>query len=36
MTFAAIADALNTEGRFTSRGRLWDAANVRRVVENYA
>jgi Recombinase len=36
LTFAAIANALNTEGRLTSRGRPWDAANVRRVVENYA
>ena len=36
VTFARIADALNRDGRLTSRGCVWDGANVRRVIEHYA
>src|SRR5689334_6678439 len=36
LTLAAIANTLNTEGHRTRRGCLWDAANVRRIIECYA
>jgi hypothetical protein len=36
MTLAAIANTLNAEGHRTRRGCLWDAANVKRIIESYA